>query len=603
MFLIKLFIKLIFLLCFLFYNNAIAQDNNISSSPRNLNQQSAVKKSANTENSANQKSENITPQKNNSENINPKNIANTNSQGSSKANAVENNNANIDNNNSSSKSPSELKINNKNKENSSKNLLNLPEKNSKNLTKSLVKNSEHIPSKQLISNSFADLVEDLLPCVVNITTSQEQKSNNNLEDNFIEEFPKTPLFDDLRKHLERQLRQPNEMKRKLSSIGSGFIISKDGLIVTNHHVIDDANDITISLHDGSKYKAKVIGIDKKTDVALLKINPTKELKFAIFGDSQEARIGEWVIVIGNPYGLGGSVSLGIVSARGRDINNGQSDEFIQTDAAINKGNSGGPMFNARGEVIGISTAIFSPSGGSVGIGFATPSNSVLQFVKQLRDQGEVTRGWIGVSVQDISDDIADSMKLENNKGAFVVEVIKDGPADKAGLLPTDIILKFEDQDIEDMKFLPKAVAKFPVGKIAKLQILRQGKIKNLKILIEKLKDNEFKKAENKPIEKKPYLKPTSQILGMVLSEYKSKIRKDKKEINIEGLLVTDINPKSESAEKGIAVGDIILSANQIPIKSIDDLRSIIEENSKSNKKIFLFIRRSENSYPAVLNLK
>jgi serine protease Do len=603
MFLIKLFIKLIFLLCFLLYNNAIAQDNNISLSPRNINQQSAVKKSVNSENSANQKSENITPQKNNSENKNPKNVANTNSQGSSKANAVENNNANIDNNNSSSKSLSELKINNKNKENSSKNLLNLPEKNSKNLTKSLVKNSELIPSKQLISNSFADLVEDLLPCVVNITTSQEQKSNNNLEDNFIEEFPKTPLFDDLRKHLERQLRQPNELKRKLSSIGSGFIISKDGLIVTNHHVIDDANDITISLHDGSKYKAKVIGIDKKTDVALLKINPTKELKFAIFGDSQEARIGEWVIVIGNPYGLGGSVSLGIVSARGRDINNGQSDEFIQTDAAINKGNSGGPMFNARGEVIGISTAIFSPSGGSVGIGFATPSNFVLQVVKQLRDQGEVTRGWIGVSVQDISDDIADSMKLENNKGAFVVEVIKDGPADKAGLLPTDIILKFEDQDIEDMKFLPKAVAKFPVGKIAKLQILRQGKIKNLKILIEKLKDNEFKKAENKPIEKKPYLKPTSQILGMVLAEYKSKIRKDKKEINIEGLLVTDINPKSESAEKGIAVGDIILSANQVPIKSIDDLRGIIEENSKSNKKIFLFIRRSENSYPAVLNLK
>jgi serine protease Do len=606
MFSLKLLIKLILSIGLLLYSTAFAQDN-IQLSPKNF----ATKKSSNSTDITAQNSvdknkknpENIITKKNISENKNDKNIVIPNSQESPKANALEDNNAKIDKTNSLAKNPSELKTIDKPKDNSSKTLPNIAEKNSKNLTKSAVKISEQIPSKQIIANSFADLVEDLLPSVVNITTSQELKNNNNLEDNFIEEFPKTPLFDDLRKHLERQLRQPNEMKRKLSSIGSGFIISKDGLIVTNHHVIDDANDITISLHDGAKYKAKVIGIDKKTDVALLKINPTKELKFVNFGDSSQARIGEWVIVIGNPYGLGGSVSLGIVSARGRDINNGQNDEFIQTDAAINKGNSGGPMFNARGEVIGISTAIFSPSGGSVGIGFATPANTVLQIVKQLRDQGEVTRGWIGVSVQDISEDIADSMKLESNKGAFVVEVIKDGPADKAGLLPTDIILKFEDQEIEDMKFLPKAVAKFPVGKVARLQILRQGKIKNLKIVIEKLKDNEIKKVENKTIEKKPNLKATAQILGLSLAEYKSKIRKDKNEINIEGLLVLDVNPKSESAEKGIAIGDIILSANQVPIKSIEDLRSIIEENSKSNKKIFLFIRRAENNYPAVLNLK
>jgi serine protease Do len=606
MYSLKLLIKLILSIGLLLYSTAFAQDN-IQLSPKNF----ATKKTINStditaQNSAdkNKKNpENIITKKNISENKNDKNIAISNSQESIKANALDDNNAKIDKNNSLAKNPSELKNIDKPKDNSTKTSPSIAEKNSKNLVKSPVKISEQIPSKQIIANSFADLVEDLLPSVVNITTSQELKNNNNLEDNFIEEFPKTPLFDDLRKHLERQLRQPNEMKRKLSSIGSGFIISKDGLIVTNHHVVDDANDITISLHDGSKYKAKVIGIDKKTDVALLKINPTKELKFVNFGDSSQARIGEWVIVIGNPYGLGGSVSLGIVSARGRDINNGQNDEFIQTDAAINKGNSGGPMFNARGEVIGISTAIFSPSGGSVGIGFATPANTVLQVVKQLRDQGEVTRGWIGVSVQDISEDIADSMKLESNKGAFVVEVIKDGPADKAGLLPTDIILKFEDQEIEDMKFLPKAVAKFPVGKVARLQILRQGKIKNLKIVIEKLKDNEIKKVENKTIEKKPNLKATAQILGLSLAEYKSKIRKDKNEINIEGLLVLDVNPKSESAEKGIAIGDIILSANQVPIKSIEDLRGIIEENSKSNKKIFLFIRRAENNYPAVLNLK
>ena len=195
------------------------------------------------------------------------------------------------------------------------------------------------------------------------------------------------------------------------------------------------------------------------------------------------------------------------------------------------------------------------------------------------------------------------MKLESNKGAFVVEVIKDGPADKAGLLPADIIVKFEDQEIEDMKFLPKAVSKFPIGKYAKLQILRQGKIKILKVNVEKLRENESRKIENKIIEKKPIIKPTTQILGLSLAEFKSKIRKDKSEITIEGLLVVDINQKSESAEKGIAVGDIVISANQIPTKKIDDLKEIIEETSKNNKKIFLFVRRGENNYAAVLNLK
>ena len=210
----------------------------------------------------------------------------------------------------------------------------------------------------------------------------------------------------------------------------------------------------------------MVGVDKKTDLALIKITTDKELSFVKFGDSTKARIGDWAIVIGNPYGLGGSVSVGIVSARSRDINNGQSDEFIQTDAAINKGNSGGPLFNAKGEVIGISTAIFSPSGGNVGIGFATPSANAQLVIKQLRDQGEVTRGWLGVSVQDVTDEIAESIKMEKAKGAFVNEVTKEGPADKAGILPTDIIIKFDDQDITEMKLLPKTVARTAVGKVS-----------------------------------------------------------------------------------------------------------------------------------------
>ena len=264
-------------------------------------------------------------------------------------------------------------------------------------------------------------------------------SSANSDQNLLADLPKAAILDDFRNKLENQLKN---QKKKISSIGSGFIISKDGLIVTNNHVIEESSEIIVNLNDGSKYKAKIIGVDKKTDLALLKISADKDLKFVKFGDSTKARIGDWIIVIGNPYGLGGSVSVGIVSARSRDINNGQVDDFIQTDAAINKGNSGGPLFNSRGEVIGISTAIFSPSGGNVGIGFATPSATAAQIIKQLKEQGEVTRGWLGVSVQDISEEIAQSMQMEGVKGVFVVEVTKDGPADKAGILPADVITKF-----------------------------------------------------------------------------------------------------------------------------------------------------------------
>lgn len=576
MFLLNLFL-VIFLITLGLENKGYAQDSKINLSPKNISSKKVE----------------IKPQheisKQNSSDIN---ISNNSSTQQNKGQSNKLSSENLTKN-------SEIPV-----VKSDKSQIKKPEATQSKNTKTSSKTIENIPSRQVLQNGFADLAEELLPTVVNITSSQEPKNNNFLEDNLIEDFPKTPLFEDLKKHLEQQLRGPNQIKRKLSSIGSGFIISKDGLIVTNHHVIDDASEINVNLHDGTKYKAKVIGVDKKTDIALLKINPSKELKYATLGDSSLARIGEWVIVIGNPYGLGGSVSVGIVSARGRDLSNSQSDEFIQTDAAINKGNSGGPMFNAKGEVIGIATAIFSPSGGSVGIGFATPSNTALQVVNQLRDIGEVTRGWIGVSVQDVNDEIAESMKLESSKGAFVVDVVKDGPADRAGILPTDIILKFEDQDIEDMKFLPRVVSKFAIGKVAKIQILRQGKIKNFKVTIEKLKEVDLpKKNDNKNIDKKINTKPSGQLIGLSLAEFKTKIRKDKNEINIEGLLVIEVNPKSESAEKGIQIGDVILSANQVPLKKIDDLKEIVDEANKGNKKIFLFIRRAESSYPAVITLK
>jgi serine protease Do len=463
---------------------------------------------------------------------------------------------------------------------------------------------EAISPKQVAVSGFADIVEELLPAVVNISATQEiQSGSTSIDQTLLGDFPKSPLLDEFRNQLENQFRG-QQGKKKVSSIGSGFIISKDGFIVTNSHVVDSTEEITISLNDGSKYKAKIIGIDKKTDLALLKINTDKELKFVKFGDSDKARIGDWIIIIGNPYGLGGSVSAGIVSARSRDISNGQSDDFIQTDAAINKGNSGGPMFNLKGEVIGISTAIFSPSGGNIGIGFARPSATASQVIKQLKEQGEVTRGWLGVSVQDVTDEIAESMKMEKTKGAFVVEVAKDGPADKAGILPTDIIIKFDDQEITEMKILPKTVAKYPVGKSAKVTLLRRGSIKTLTVKVSKMKDEETQKTETKSLERKQLIKPSAQILGLGVVELNANIKKSKNlDGNVEGLLIVDITAKSEAAEKGIAIGDIILSANQAPIKSVDDLKQAVENTAKSTKKLFLFIRRGDNSYAVVLTTK
>ncbi len=299
--------------------------------------------------------------------------------------------------------------------------------------------------KQITTNGFADIVEELLPTAVNISTTQEFGNN-----------------------------------------GTGFIISSDGHIATNNHVIEDANEINITLSDGSKYKAKVVGADKKSDLAVIKINAGKILPFAKFGDSSKARIGDWIIIIGNPYGLGGSVSVGIVSARGRSINGETDHDFIQTDAAINKGNSGGPMFNIKGEVIGISTALFSPSGGNVGIGFASPASVAAPIIKQLKEQGEIVRSWIGISIQDISDEMASTLGIPRSKGALVTDVTPEGPADKAGIIASDVIVKIGTQEVVEMKTLPQIISQMPIGKSIPLTILRQGRAKVLSVKIAKM---------------------------------------------------------------------------------------------------------------------
>jgi serine protease Do len=451
------------------------------------------------------------------------------------------------------------------------------------------------PNKQIPNSGFADIVEELIPTVVNISATQEVSNGNApaIDQTLLNDLQKTPLFEEF----NSQLLNSRESRKKISSIGSGFIISKDGFIATNVHVIEEADEINVNLSDGSKYKAKIVGIDKKTDLALLKINPEKELKFVKFGDSTKSRIGDWTIVIGNPYGLGGSVSVGIISARSRDISNSQAEEFIQTDAAINKGNSGGPMFNVKGEVIGITTAIYSPSGGSVGIGFATPSSTANQVIKQLREQGEVSRAWIGVSIQEMSDEMAEGLGIEKTQGAFVTDITNNGPAQKAGMLPADVIVKFNEQEINDTKALPKAVAKTPIGKIVKVVVFRKGKVKILELKVEKMRDENVKKTDSKSLDKKLNKPSTSlQILGLGLTETNPQNK-------VKGLLVTDVNPKSEAAEKGILSGDIILSVNQAALANVEEFKKSIEDAKKGNGKLFLFLKRGDGNYGAVLQVR
>ncbi|MET0747052.1 MAG: Do family serine endopeptidase, partial [Rhizobium sp.] len=333
--------------------------------------------------------------------------------------------------------------------------------------------------------SVADLAAGLLDAVVNISTSQKAKGEGTVAP------PKMPdgspfqdLFNDFFKDKPGQ-----NNNHKVSSLGSGFVIDPRGFVVTNNHVIEGADDIEVIFPNGTKLKAKLVGTDTKTDLSVLKVEAKQPLKSVHFGDSAQMRIGDWVMAVGNPFGLGGSVSVGIVSARGRNINAGPYDNFIQTDAAINKGNSGGPLFNMRGEVIGINTAIISPSGGSIGIGFSVPSEIAEGVVKQLMDFGETRRGWLGVRIQPVTDDVSDSLGLPAAKGALVAGVIKGGPVDDGSIKAGDVILNFDGRAVNEMRDLPRVVAESPVGKPLDVILMRDGKQQTVKVTLGKLDDS------------------------------------------------------------------------------------------------------------------
>lgn len=434
--------------------------------------------------------------------------------------------------------------------------------------------------------SFADLAAKLSPAVVNISTKQAVD-----EPPGAEALPDGPFNDLFRDFFDR-----NRPRGPVQSLGSGFVISADGFVVTNNHVIKDADEVTVNFPDGASFQADVIGSDDKTDLALLKIDAGKPLPFVPWGDSNESRVGDWVLAIGNPFGLGGSVSAGIISARNRDIRAGPYDDFIQTDAAINRGNSGGPLFNLAGQVIGVNTAIISPSGGSIGIGFAVPSALARNVIAQLREFGETRRGWLGVRIQEVTPDIAETLDLEAASGALVASVTPDGPAEGANIQPGDVILRFDGRDVSEMRDLPRMVAETPVGKTVRVVVWRKGKSVTVKVKLGRL-ENQDTLAAAAPTGDEGDPGGSSQGAevpgaGMALAALTAEIRaRFSIADDVVGVVVTSVDPRGPAAAKGIAAGDVILEIGQDPVSDPAVIaQRIVEAREQGRNSVLLLVQ-------------
>ncbi len=428
--------------------------------------------------------------------------------------------------------------------------------------------------------SVAPIAEKLIDAVVNIATSQTVKGPQGVP---LPRVPKGSPFEDLFEDFFNKKGGKQQSDRKVSSLGSGFVIDgKEGLVVTNNHVIEGADEIILNFNDGSKLKVdKVLGKDTKSDLALLKVTPKKPLAAVKFGSSNNMKVGDWVMAIGNPFGLGGSVTVGIVSAKQRDIQSGPYDDYIQTDAAINKGNSGGPLFNMDGDVIGVNTAIISPTGGSIGIGFAVPSDAAMAVLDQLKQFGETRRGWLGVKIQSITDDIAETLGVKENIGALVSSVTPEGPAAKAGIEAGDVILKFDGKEISSVRGLPRIVAQTPIGRTVDVDLLRKGQKKTLKVLVARLVEDDATADAKKAAE----TTPEKALIGLKLAPLTDELRqKFSIDAKVKGVVITDIDPQSPAASKNIKVGDVIVEAAQDQIETVDDIVKSVEKVKKSGRK-------------------
>jgi serine protease Do len=462
--------------------------------------------------------------------------------------------------------------------------------------------------------SFADLAARLLPAVVNVSSSSHVEARAGGGPGGLPEVPLFPPgspFEQFFKDFMDRNRQGGHgggqgqgqgpapapaPERRMQSLGSGFIIDPSGLVVTNNHVIDGADEITVTLQDNTVLKATLVGRDETGDIALLKVTPEKPLPSVPFGDSDHARVGDWVVAIGNPFGLGGTVTAGIVSARGRDIRQGPYDDFIQTDAAINRGNSGGPLFNMEGQVIGINTAIYSPSGGSIGIGFSIPSNMAKADVEQLRNYGHPRRGWLGVRIQQVTPDIAESLGLHDPSGAMVAGVNDGGPAANANIRNGDIILKFNNQDVKEMRNLPRIVADSEVGQKVPVLLWRDGKEVTVQATLAEKPDDQTQVASATP-DVKPEAPKQTEIagLGIKLAPIGADT-KDKFQLNADqkGVVITDVSPDSPAAERGLKPGDVIVEVQQEPVSSPADVQSRVDGVRKQSRKSVLMLIQSQD---------
>ncbi|MEJ8574330.1 DegQ family serine endoprotease [Microbaculum marinum] len=440
-------------------------------------------------------------------------------------------------------------------------------------------------------DSFADLSDALIDSVVNISTSQRVTGSRGIP------MPQVPEGSPFEEFFEEFFNQEgngeqDQRPRRVNSLGSGFIIDESGIIITNNHVIADADEIVANFNDGTKLPAELIGRDEKTDLAVLRVQPAEPLKALKFGDSDSLRVGDWVLAIGNPFGLGGTVTAGIVSARNRDINAGPYDSFIQTDASINRGNSGGPLFNMDGEVVGVNTAIISPSGGSIGIGFAVPANIAQNVIDQLIEFGETRRGWLGVRIQSVTDDIAESLGMASASGALVAGVSEDGPAEEGGIETGDVILEFDGKPVTEMRQLPRIVANTSIGKDVDVKVLRKGEELTLRVNVGRLEEGEELASldtEDEPAEEQPD-STTVSALGLDLSDLNDELR-ERYSIDgtVAGAIITEVDPDGPAAERQIRAGDVVVEVAQEKVSSAADVREQLDSLKDKGRKSALLL--------------
>jgi serine protease Do len=429
-----------------------------------------------------------------------------------------------------------------------------------------------------IPGSFSQLVKEARQSVVNISTVKIIKGGRLFRMPFGEDDPFHDWF-------ERFFKEQIPKEHRQRSLGSGFIIDKDGFILTNNHVVEKTDEIKVKLANEKEYDAKIIGRDPKTDLALIRIETDKPLNPLPLGDSEKLEVGEWVVAIGNPFGLGHTVTAGIVSAKYRQLGAGAYDKFIQTDASINPGNSGGPLLNTHGEVVGINSAIYSGSGGNIGIGFAIPVNMAKDLLPQLK-KGKVVRGWLGVTIQKITPELKEKLNLKDDKGALVADVTSSGPADKAGIERGDVIITFDGEEITEMKELPYVVASTPVGKVVKVEVIRRGKRKGFEVKIGKLEEEE---AEEEPAEEK-------SDLGMTVDEITPELAGQFGFADERGLVVVQVEGNSPAGEAGLRRGDIILEIDQEPMEDLEEYSEKIRQYEKGDTILFLVKRREATYY-------